>query len=255
MAAAFDIDTFKHLLEVQLPEIIYQQEIPSTNDLAKERINTHNAESGTLILAENQTAGRGRADNLWQSHPYESLLFTLILEPETSPQHLHRFALTSALAIIQSLQTFSINAQIKWPNDIYLNDKKLGGILIESIKDRLIIGIGLNTSQTSFPSSIATKATSLLLEDKNIQREPLLANIIKHLFQLSSIAESKFTHIIKETNQVNFLNNKHITLTAHGKQYTGIASHISEHGELTLLINNTPTTFIQAENIQFSKGE
>ncbi len=141
-------------------------EAPSTNDLARERQYVH----GDLLMADVQTEGRGQRGNTWMSAPGENLTFSLVVEPGFLPAR-NQFLLSecAALATVDALALLGVDAQVKWPNDIYVDGKKIAGILIENdiLGDNLcrsVIGVGLNVNQTAFPDHLPN-ATSIALAE------------------------------------------------------------------------------------------
>lgn len=146
-------------------------ELDSTNRYARDLLESHPPE-GTLILAHTQTAGRGLAQNTWYAEPGTSLTFSLILYPSHIPgNRLFDLSILTANVLAATLDSLypGFAVQVKWPNDLLLNEKKIAGILIENTwqSSRLsacILGIGLNLNTRHFPESLRDKATSLLLE-------------------------------------------------------------------------------------------
>lgn len=138
---------------------------------------------GTVVFTPAQTAGRGQQNNVWVSDPHQNLTFSVILYPRRIPvDRLFTLNKLASLALQSTLQTFLPTAeiQVKWPNDILVNRKKIAGILIENQLDgrglrASIIGIGLNVNQTAFPPEFAHRTTSLQLESgqQNIPQEVL----------------------------------------------------------------------------------
>jgi len=159
----------------------------STNDDAFEFINNNEADNGMLIITDNQTNGRGRRNNKWLSSPGNNLTFSLILT-KSNDCDLGLFSILSGVSIIKGIQKFTnINCTLKWPNDIILNNKKIGGILIETKHNNpfFVIGVGLNVNQQEIPPEIETIASSIRIEKNNpIQREPLLAFILNEFENL-----------------------------------------------------------------------
>ena len=140
-----------------MPNIILLQEIGSTNDLLKR--NAATMESGTLIRAYKQTAGRGQKGNSWEAEAGKNLTFSMLFKNPCIDVK-HQFAISEAvsLAIIDVLDNYAPGFSIKWPNDIYHNDRKIAGILIEHSLgnegiDYTIAGVGLNINQQVFTSS------------------------------------------------------------------------------------------------------
>ena len=163
--------------------IEYYSFTDSTNDDAAEIINDNQAKNGTIIITDYQKNGRGRRNNKWLSSPGDNLTFSLILE-ENNKKKLQLLSILSGISIVQGIKKFAqIECGLKWPNDIMLNNKKIGGILIETKKtdnnDYAIIGVGLNINQQTIPEELDSIASSLRIENSNpIQREPLLAFIL-----------------------------------------------------------------------------
>jgi BirA family biotin operon repressor/biotin-[acetyl-CoA-carboxylase] ligase len=150
--------------------VLCYESVSSTNDLAKQ-LAEEGAVEGTLVVAGQQTAGRGRHARRWHSSAGSSLLLSLILRPPLKPELLPHLFMSSALAVAQAVeQATSLPVHFKWPNDILLGSKKAGGILIETSLSGeelqfAVIGIGLNVNLDvhDFPEITAT-ATSLSTE-------------------------------------------------------------------------------------------
>jgi len=143
--------------------------VSSTNDVARELAASGTPE-GLCVIAQEQTAGRGRQGRSWSSPPGEGLYLSLILRPTMKIDASAVITLAAAVAVAETLKAdFHVSADIKWPNDVLASGRKICGILVESASenDRLqyaIMGIGVNVAQDSFPSEIRDSATSLRLE-------------------------------------------------------------------------------------------
>ena len=159
----------------------------STNDDAFEFINNNQAKNGMLVITDNQKNGRGRRNNKWLSSPGNNLTFSLILK-KPNDSNLGLFSILIGVSIIKGIKSFTnINYNLKWPNDIILNNKKIGGILIETNRSSpfFVIGVGLNVNAQEIPSEIEKIASSLRIEKNTpIQREPLLAFILNEFENL-----------------------------------------------------------------------
>ena len=144
--------------------------VDSTNNFAAKLINDGLAEHGSVILAENQTNGRGQRGSEWQSQKGKNILTSFIFKfPELDPQFLFRINAFVSIALIDFLENHGIEAQIKWPNDILVNSKKICGILVENklagnALAYSIAGFGLNVNQSEFGG--LDEATSMSLEVK-----------------------------------------------------------------------------------------
>jgi BirA family biotin operon repressor/biotin-[acetyl-CoA-carboxylase] ligase len=163
------------------------REVDSTQTIARDLARA-GAPEGTLVVAEHQRAGRGRAGRVWVDHPGENLLCSLVLRPGLAPARVPQLALMGAVAIAEAVeQTTGARAGIKWPNDLLLGRRKFCGVLAEAASDGetvavAILGIGVNVNQRRFPADLAARATSLALElghavDRSILLEAVLARL------------------------------------------------------------------------------
>lgn len=149
--------------------VVLVETTASTNDDAK-RAAVAGAPARSIFVADAQTAGRGRQGRVWHSPPGDNLYLSIVLRPEAPPTQFAPFALLVGVAVAEEIDAIggSPAARIKWPNDVWVGDKKIAGILIEaSIAGgrvaSLVVGIGVNVHTASFPGELATIATSLAL--------------------------------------------------------------------------------------------
>jgi BirA family biotin operon repressor/biotin-[acetyl-CoA-carboxylase] ligase len=164
-------------------KIIYKATCGSTNTEAMDLLLTKNVPEGTVIITDNQISGRGQRANTWASEPYKNLTFSLILYPTwlTIP---NSFSLNifTAIGIYKILNTYIPNGLfVKWPNDIYYQNKKIGGVLIENLINHnkiraSVIGIGLNINQKKF--SLPNVSSLSLICGNEISLSPLLTQLI-----------------------------------------------------------------------------
>ncbi|HHW57237.1 MAG TPA: biotin--[acetyl-CoA-carboxylase] ligase [Clostridia bacterium] len=180
---------------------IHKLNINSTNDLAKEIAST--SPNGTVIVAEEQTEGRGRLGRSWFSQKGCGIWMSVILKPDLQPQQAINLTQVSAIAVVKAIEEVcNRETKIKWPNDIILNNKKVCGILTEmsSEIDRInyvVIGIGVNVNCDIFPEELRDKATSLYLEiHSKVDRKKLIGSILNHLeFYYSKYLQKGFDFI------------------------------------------------------------
>jgi BirA family biotin operon repressor/biotin-[acetyl-CoA-carboxylase] ligase len=174
--------------------IIELDSIDSTNNYAMCLIDADTAQNGLTITADEQTAGKGQRGRIWKSEAGESLLMSIITVPDKSLDEQFLFSAAVAVAIAEVLQHEYENwdVRVKWPNDIIINDKKAGGILIENvIKGNVwaysVVGIGLNVSQTKMPEDIPNAGSLQMLSGKpfNIKkiRKLLRARILQRIYE------------------------------------------------------------------------
>ena len=158
----------------------------STNDDAWELIEEGAAE-GTVVITDKQTAGKGRAGRNWVTTPGKSLTASLILNPAVNSRLSGWFSLLTGVAVVDALIELGLESKLKWPNDIMVSVRKLGGILCESrVKGKtlewVVIGIGLNINELENELPKELQATSFFMEkSSSTQRELVLANILNHL--------------------------------------------------------------------------
>ncbi len=176
-------------------DVFYQETMDSTNTTAKELART-GAAHGTLVVAESQTAGRGRRGRTWISDPGSGIFATLVLRPQLPPDRIPLLTMTVGVAVVQTLRQLGLgDAWLKWPNDVWVGGRKMVGILAEMSGqidqvDWVVAGFGINTHQTDFPGDLAAKATSFLRETgQQVQRAHLLMEVLRRLEQLLPLLE------------------------------------------------------------------
>ena len=164
-------------------KLIYLPSCHSTNDIASEIIQKGKIINGTVIVTAYQTKGKGQRGNLWESEPNDNLLTSIIVDSSFLDLNKQFYlSIISALAIHSTLKKLNLgNIKIKWPNDIYINEKKVSGILIESTVNGnklnfSTIGIGINVNQKIFSNK---RATSILNENLNCKLT--IATILENL--------------------------------------------------------------------------
>jgi BirA family biotin operon repressor/biotin-[acetyl-CoA-carboxylase] ligase len=187
--------------------VYYLEITASTNDLAK-TLGAEGAPEGTLVVAEAQTAGRGRLGRNWLSPPGVGLYVSLLLRPPLPCRDLPPLTLTAAVAVVRALTRITgVTPGIKWPNDLLLSGKKIGGILTELKTDGdrpyVVVGLGLNVNTREFPPELEGRATSLARELKRpLPRVPLLKAWLEEFDNLyHEFLDQKVEGILKEWSQ------------------------------------------------------
>ena len=218
--------------------IVIHNNLPSTNDTAKE-IFKQGAADGTVILTEEQSAGRGRMDRQWVSPYGKNILMSLLLKPSIQVEKAYSLTLALAVASIDALNMMTgLNAMIKWPNDIYLKRKKLGGILTEfrlkglSI-EYVILGLGLNVDwcpdqKTLFPSTCIKKEFG-----KELSRNQLVGNILLKYDNLYyRILNNEVEAFHKRCNELSLVSGNNVSISAQEEMIRGKAVGIDVDGAL-----------------------
>ena len=220
--------------------------IDSTNNCAKALAGC-SAEEGTIVIAERQTAGRGRLGRGWTANPNENLTFSVVLRPSLAPEAIHLLPLVVAVAIADAIEkTTGLAIDCKWPNDLLVDRRKVAGILLEGSMqqtrlDFVVIGVGINVNQTRFPDHLRDRATSLKIAcRRNIERPVLFREIVaaleRHYFSLST---SGFHSVVPQWLSRSSMLNKRISVSLSGTPLSGIVKGVTENGGLILHAGGT----------------
>jgi BirA family biotin operon repressor/biotin-[acetyl-CoA-carboxylase] ligase len=223
--------------------IIFQEKVTSTNTLAKE-LAACGAPNGTVVLAEEQTAGKGRMGRKWLSPPRANLLFSLLLRPPVHLEEVFRLTVVLALSAIAGVyNTCGLNPMIKWPNDLYASGKKLGGMLTEfsargKCLDHVILGLGLNVNWNPGWEKLARyQATSIVSETrKKVSREDLLVHTLRTFESYYiDVLGGNFKRYYEQWNERSMLRGRRVELITPTERICGKALRIERNGTLILL--------------------
>lgn len=221
-------------------EIFYFPVIDSTNTKAKQ-LAEEGYPGGTIVVAEQQDAGRGRRGRGWESPHGMSIYMTLMLKPDINPNNASMLTLVAALAVSAAVRKLTGRpAGIKWPNDIVMNGKKICGILTEmsaqfDYVNHIVIGIGINVNNESFPEEIAQMATSLYLETgERYNRAALMEEVWEQFehYYAAFLKTEDLSRLVKEYN-AHLVNMHQIVSVLDPKEpFEGKAMGITPRGEL-----------------------
>ena len=231
-------------------EIITFDSLPNTNDYLRE-LTKKGAKSWTVIHAFNQTEGRGYAGNVWKVEQNLNLTFSLLIKSKLEYKDLIVLNEWVAYCLFVHLKNYTSNVEIKWPNDIIVNNKKLCGILIENFKlgeeMNSIVGIGVNLNQTDFNQF--PKASSLANEtDKSYDIVSFLTELLlvfKNNFQL--IEENSFELIHNLYNEHLFKRNIQANFKIDGELVSGKIISCTKQGTLLVKINGECREFLHKQ--------
>lgn len=227
--------------------IIFHERIGSTNDTAKQLADA-GAPAGTVVIADEQTAGRGRMGRTWVAPPHSSLLMSLILRPTLEPAQASRITMAVALGACEAIHAATgLDAQIKWSNDILVRGKKLAGILIESgiLGNRLeyvIAGIGVNVNfNAASVAGIPPEATTIADElGRTFSRvalaQAMLISIEKFYARIGTDLRDEFSKRLATLNQL-------VRAQTPSGIVEGIAEAVNENG--ALIVRRADGTFIE----------
>lgn len=220
--------------------LLYYLRLPSTNTLAQE-LARRQAPEGTILVAEAQTAGRGRLGRQWLSPFGAGLYCSLILRPPLPPADLPKLTLLAAVAVVRAIREVTgIDTRIKWPNDILLAGKKVGGILTETEAEQdqvhhVVLGIGLNVNTRDFPEPLAAVATSLAAGGRTWDRNQLLRRLLQVLDELyDQFLAQDYGRILAAWRQAAATLGNWVQVRQGERCYTGLALDITADGALIL---------------------
>lgn len=260
----FDIEKFQDALQTRWlgSEFLFVEQTRSTNTELK-NYPSDQISHGTVLLAEAQHEGRGQYDRYWESEPGKNLTFTIVLKPPRADR-LALLTLAAAGAINEVLRTVSEDPfYIKWPNDLICRNRKIGGLLTESIFngqniDRVLIGIGLNICQTSFSPDLSSSATSLaLVADKPFEREVLLAEILQQI-EKAYLKWHKYDDSLLHSVNGNLIGyGKWVSISINGERMDERVKFlgINEKGQLVILTHNLEVRNFSYEQIRINPDD
>ncbi len=235
-----------YLKSSNISKFHYFESIDSTNTFLKNRPAIENWE---LAVAETQTSGRGRRGRSWKDEPYQNLLFSLSYKLLKQSDHFSLIPLVSALSVAETCQSYIENVEVKWPNDVLVNGKKISGILVESkingSESVFIIGVGLNINQAEFEREITNFSTSFYNEKKEqFNRERILAEIIDRLvFNLKRLETNDIDSFLSDYSILCSTLNKKIIFEYQNETKTGFALSIQKDGALLINSDNFLTSY------------
>ncbi|HEX7056975.1 MAG TPA: biotin--[acetyl-CoA-carboxylase] ligase [Bacilli bacterium] len=261
------IDAAKIMRELQTKSfgrnLILIEQTGSTQTLAQQQA-AAGAEEGTLVIAEKQTAGRGRMGRKWHSPPGKGVYMSLILRPDIPLAFAPQLTALVSVALCRAIRNMcGIEIGIKWPNDLLFNGKKICGILLESRAEdeKLLvviagIGISVNLEEADFPDDIRNRATSLFIASgAKVDREKLIANFLRELEELYAIFRSDGFHSIRilwEALSVT-LHNRVEVKTGRGI-VAGIAEAIDPLGGLVVRKSDGKKTTVYSGEVGFTEA-
>lgn len=241
--------------------LFHQETVASTQLIAHEKARENTAH-GTVVIADEQTSGRGRMDRSWHSAKGKGIWMSIILRPSISPSLAPQLTLLTATVLADVLhKNTGQEPQIKWPNDILFNNCKIAGILTEMQAEQdqiqyLVIGIGLNVnhSLTELPAELEGRASSLNLETgKEWQIQPLIQEILTNFEQAFDLyMENGFRNVKQKWESYGYKVGRPITIKTLRDHWEGIFLGIAEDGALLATDKNGETKKFYSAEIDWS---
>ena len=222
-------------------EVLYFDTIDSTNIKAQE-LAEKGYQSGTLVVADKQESGKGRRGRSWVSPSGTGIFMTLMIKPDINPNNASMLTLVAALAVAKAITSVTgEKALIKWPNDIVVNGKKVCGILTEmnaqfDYINHIVVGIGINVHNESFPEEISQMASSLMIEagGKRFHRAQIIAETMSYFEQYydTFLKTQDLSALVREYDELLVNRNKSVRVLDPKEPFDGKAMGITPKGEL-----------------------
>lgn len=222
-------------------EVLYFDTIDSTNIKAQE-LAEKGYQSGTLVVADKQESGKGRRGRSWVSPSGTGIFMTLMIKPDINPNNASMLTLVAALAVAKAITSVTgEEAMIKWPNDIVVNGKKVCGILTEmnaqfDYINNIVVGVGINVHNESFPEEISQMASSLMIEagGKRFHRAQIIAETMSYFEQYydTFLKTQDLSALVREYDELLVNRNKSVRVLDPKEPFDGKAMGITPKGEL-----------------------
>lgn len=235
----------------------YFDEITSTNQYAK-RIGEEGAPEGTLVVADEQTQGKGRSGRVWSTPHGTAIAMTLLIRPKLPPASISMVTLVMGLAVARACrELYHLPVGIKWPNDVVIHGKKLCGILTELSAEMMsvnyvVIGTGINVNVKEFPEEIQKTATSIALElGHETGRAELIASCMEYfeVYYEKFIQAGDLSPLMEEYNELLLNRDQKVRVLEPGREYTGTALGINQNGELLVVREDGTRTAVYAGEV------
>jgi len=242
--------------------ILRYETIDSTNTEAAKQAKL-GAEEGVCVIARQQTAGRGRHGRAWASDQDSGLYFSLVLRPNIEIRFLSLITLMAGVAVCDTLRELGLKPDVKWVNDILIGEKKISGILAETVETStglaVVVGIGINLTSRNFPDRIAETATSIEAEiNRRLSQDDVAEILTKYL--------SYFYGILDEDNGKNeiislwrlrstYFSGKNVRVTLEGSSFDGVTDGLEENGALRVKTSDGLVKIVQAGDVERLRAE
>ncbi len=222
-------------------EIIKIKEATSSNVIAFEMIEKQNLDEGDVIVVENQTNGKGQHTNSWNSEPGKNLTFSIIFKPTfLKPENQFYLSKAVSLGVADYVGLFCSNVSIKWPNDIYIENKKVAGILIENTWlgqkiNASVVGIGINLNQEKFPADIPNAVSLKMMTEIPFNLEEslkLLNGLISTRYIM--LKSNDFEQIDNDYNELLYRKGKESSFTKNGEMLKADILGVETNGHIIL---------------------
>ena len=216
------------------------------------------AAHGTCIIARQQTAGRGRQGRVWISPPDAGLYLSVVLRPHLDHAMLPVITLAAAIAVHDALTELGLKPDIKWPNDVLVNEKKISGILAETAETAdglaVVVGIGVNVMNDSFPPEIVETATSIMSELGHdviaSDLEESLLGFLSYWYERLQLNGEQSEILGEWAKRSTYFRGKHVKITLTNEQFSGVTEGLESNGALRVRTEAGDVIIVQAGDVE-----
>lgn len=234
----------------------FAKETDSTNEWIK-RLSQDGAPHGALAVTEFQSAGKGRLGRNWEAQSGSSVMMSLLLKPDFSPQNASMLTIVMGMSVAQAAEALGVSTAIKWPNDVVVSRKKICGILTEMRLDGMkirdvVIGVGINVNQREIPEELQDKATSLYLETGKHYDRALLVSLVMQAFEKnyeSFVQTCDLSGLCEGYNRLLANKDRQVRILDKTSPWEGTALGINELGELLVRDNQGQVQTVRAGEV------
>ena len=250
-------------MSILKPTVLRFESLPSTNtELA--RLASEGAPEGVSVVADEQTAGRGRLQRAWSSPKGAGLYFSLLLRPTIPQNYWPLITFMAAIAVGDALrEAAALETDIKWPNDLLSGERKICGILAEAMDTpagrAVILGIGINLTQSAFPPELENVATSVAeASGRPVEREPILAALLDALSRWYALLENPAQIVDAWSNRSSYAIGKLVQVSNGDDVWQGTTCGVEPDGALRLRTSSGEIKIVRAGDVYsirtFSRG-
>lgn len=226
-----DQDKLRKALPAWVSEAVYLAECGSTNQVAM-RWARDGAPHAGLVLADYQSAGRGRLDREWVAPAGSGLLWSMVLRPHFPVERWGLVGLAAAVAVCRRLRACGVGAHLKWPNDVLIGEKKAAGVLVETSGGMLVLGVGVNVNVDEFPGQLADTATSMsLAAGRRFERLRLLGGCVE---EFAGLYDRLPSGLLEAYRPLCSTLGKRVKVECSGESVEDVAEDVDETGALVL---------------------
>lgn len=230
-------------------------ECESTNDIMMEFIRTKTAQEGLLVITWNQLKGRGQRENSWESEKGKNIAMSLCLQPSfLGLDEVFYLTMIISLSLVEVFNKIGVEASIKWPNDIYVEDEKISGVLIENILKgskvvNTIVGVGINVNQTDFEEPKAISVCSIL--DKEVPLTLIVKDLVNSLDKYYSILKRGERKVLSDLYHRYLYRKDVLRSYDDGEIFEGVIQGVNKTGQLQVLKKDSLVCEYNLKEIKF----